>query len=39
MNVGDIPLSNSPNGFWVVSGLIAGSFALVAIVLVRFRFF
>jgi zinc transporter len=41
MNVGDIPFSGSPDGFWVVGGLIAGAFALVAIVLFRlgFRFF
>jgi zinc transporter len=37
MNVGGIPFSGSPNGFWVVGGLIAGVFALVAIVLFRFR--
>jgi zinc transporter len=39
MNVGGIPFSGSPNGFWVVGGLIAAVFALVAIVLFRFRFF
>jgi magnesium transporter len=39
MNFSDMPLSGSPNGFWVVNGLIAVSFALVAIVLFRFRFF
>jgi zinc transporter len=37
MNVGGIPFSSSPNGFWVVGGLIAVIFALVAIVLSRFR--
>jgi zinc transporter len=39
MNVGSIPFSGSPNGFWVVGGLITAIFALVAIVLYRFRFF
>jgi Mg2+ and Co2+ transporter CorA len=39
MNFSDMPLSGSPNGFWVVNGLIAASFAFVAIVLFRFRFF
>ena len=38
MNVGGIPFSGSPNGFWVVGELIAAVFALVAIVLFRFRF-
>jgi zinc transporter len=38
MNVGGIPFSGSPNGFLVVAGLIATVFALVAIVLFRFRF-
>jgi zinc transporter len=38
MNVGGIPFGGSPNGFWVVVGLIAAVFALVAIVLYRFRF-
>ena len=38
MNVGGIPFSGSPNGFWVVGGLIAAVFASVAIVLFRFRF-
>ena len=38
MNVGGIPFSGNPNGFWVVGGLIAAVFALVAIVLFRFRF-
>jgi hypothetical protein len=30
MNVGGIPFSGSPNGFWVVAGLIAAVFTLVA---------
>jgi zinc transporter len=38
MNVSGIPFSGSPNGFWMVAGLIAAVFALVAIVLFRFRF-
>ena len=38
MNVGGIPFSGNPNGFWVVGGLIAAVFALVAIVIFRFRF-
>ena len=38
MNVGGIPFSGSPNGFWLVGGLIAAVFALVAAVLFRFRF-
>jgi zinc transporter len=38
MNVGGIPFSGNPNGFWVVAGLIAAVFALVALVLYRFRF-
>ena len=38
MNVGGIPFSGNPNGFWVVGGLIAAVFALVAIALFRFRF-
>jgi zinc transporter len=38
MNVGGIPFSGSPNGFWVVGGLITAVFALVAIVLFWFRF-
>jgi zinc transporter len=38
MNVGGIPFSGSPNGFWVVAGLITVVFALVATVLFRFRF-
>ena len=33
MNVGGIPFSSSPNGFWVVGGLIAGFFAMFAAVL------
>jgi zinc transporter len=37
MNVGGIPFRGSPNGFWMVAGLIAAVFALVAIVLFRFR--
>ena len=37
MNVGGIPFSGSPNGFWVVAGLIAAVFALVAIIVLRFR--
>jgi zinc transporter len=36
MNVGGIPFSGSPNGFWVVGGLIAAFFAMFAIVLLRF---
>ena len=36
MNVGGIPFSGSPNGFWVVGGVIATFFALFAIVLLRF---
>ena len=38
MNVGGIPFSGGPNGFWMVVGLIAAVFALVAIVVYRFRF-
>jgi zinc transporter len=38
MNVGGIPFSGSPNGFWVVAGLIAAVVTLVALVLFRFRF-
>jgi zinc transporter len=37
MNVGGLPFSSSPNGFWVVAALIAAAFALVAIFLFRFR--
>ena len=36
MNVGGIPFGSSPNGFWVVGGLIAAFFTLFAIVLLRF---
>jgi zinc transporter len=36
MNVGGIPFSSSPNGFWVVGGLIAAFFAMFAVVLFRF---
>jgi zinc transporter len=39
MNVIGTPFSSSPNGFWIVGGLIAASFALVTIMLFRFRFF
>jgi zinc transporter len=39
MNVVGTPFGSNPNGFWVVGGLIATSFALVAIILFRFRFF
>jgi zinc transporter len=39
MNVGGMPLTENPYGFLVVGGLIVVSFALVAIVLVRLRFF
>jgi zinc transporter len=39
MNVAGIPFSGSPNGFWLVGGLIVAALALVVIVLVRFRFF
>jgi zinc transporter len=38
MNVGSLPFSGNPNGFWVVGGLIAAVFALVALVLFRLRF-
>jgi len=38
MNVTGIPFSGTPSGFWVISGLIAASFALAAFVLFRFRF-
>jgi len=37
MNVGGVPFNGNPNGFWVVGGMIATVFALVAIVLFRFR--
>ena len=36
MNVGGIPFSGSPNGFWVVGGLMAAFFAMFAIVILRF---
>jgi zinc transporter len=39
MNVGGIPFSNSPKGFWAVGGLILAAFAFVAIGLFRLRFF
>jgi Mg2+ and Co2+ transporter CorA len=39
MNVTGIPFSGSPSGFWVVGDLIAAAFALVAMVLFRFRLF
>jgi zinc transporter len=39
MNVGGTPFSSRPNGFWVIAGLIAAVFALVAVVLSRFKFF
>jgi Mg2+ and Co2+ transporter CorA len=39
MNVGGTPFSDSPIGFWEVGGLIVASFALVAIILSRLRFF
>jgi zinc transporter len=39
MNVGGIPFSGGPNGFWVVGALIAAVFAVAAIILLRFRFF
>jgi zinc transporter len=39
MNVTGIPFGDSPNGFWVVGGLIAGAFALTTVVLLRVRFF
>jgi zinc transporter len=38
MNVGGIPFSGSPNGFWVVAGLIAAAFASIALVLLRYLF-
>jgi len=37
MNVGGIPFSGNPNGFWVIAGLIAAVFAAVALVLFQFR--
>jgi len=39
MNVAGIPFGSSPNGFWLVGGLIAAAFALTTLVLLRFRFF
>jgi len=39
MNVAGIPFGDSPNGFWVVGGLIAAAFALTTVVLLRLRFF
>jgi zinc transporter len=39
MNVAGLPFTSSPNGFWVVGGLIIAAFALVMIVLSRFKFF
>ena len=39
MNVVGAPFTSGPNGFWMVGGLIAASFALVALILSRFRFF
>jgi zinc transporter len=30
MNIGGIPFSGSPNGLWVIAGLIAAVFTLVA---------
>jgi zinc transporter len=38
MNVGGIPFSHSPSGFWVVGSVISAAFALVAIGLFCFRF-
>jgi hypothetical protein len=38
MNVGGIPFSTSPNGFWVIAGLMAAAFALAAVILFRLRF-
>jgi zinc transporter len=39
INVAGIPFSDSPNGFWVVAGLIGAAVAAVSIALSRFRFF
>jgi len=39
MNVGGVPFSNSPKGFWAVGSLISAAFALVAIGLSCLRFF
>jgi zinc transporter len=36
MTVGGIPFSNSPNGFWIVGGLISAFFTLFAIAFLRF---
>ena len=38
-NVPGIPFSGRSNGFWLVDGLILATFAVVTIVLFRFRFF
>ena len=38
MNVGGIPFSGSPNGFWAVAGLIAAAFTSIALVLLRYLF-
>ena len=38
MNVGGIPFSGNPNGFWLVAAMIVAVFVLVALVLLRFRF-
>ena len=38
MNVGGIPFSGNPDGFWVVAALIAAVFAIVALFRFRFRF-
>jgi len=39
MNVGGIPFSDSPYGFWAVTGAITMAFAIITFVLFRFRFF
>jgi zinc transporter len=36
MNVGGIPFGDSPNGFWIVGGLIAAFFSSFAIFFLRF---
>jgi zinc transporter len=36
MNVGGTPFGDSPNGFWIVGGLIAAFFTLFAIAFLRF---
>jgi zinc transporter len=36
MNVGGIPFGDSPNGFWIVGGLIAAFFSSFAVVFLRF---